>query len=108
MLRPKQISNSEQNVTKVTEVVENEYINPFGLDVDKNSLVDVSSGMSLPEEITDKVLYQRKKGKGLVEVFTNNRLLSSNVKFYKAVTKKDSKTYIVKSKRGVQAIGEVN
>ena len=28
--------------TKVTEVVENEYINPFGLEVGKNSLVKTS------------------------------------------------------------------
>ena len=32
-LRPKQISNSEQKITKVTDAVENEYINAFWLNV---------------------------------------------------------------------------
>ena len=65
--RLKQILNCTLKVTKVTEVVENECINPFGLNVDKNSLVNISSGTSLPEEITDKVLNQLKKGKELAE-----------------------------------------
>ena len=68
-LWPKQILNSELKVTKVTEVVVNEYINPFGLEEDKDSLVKISSGTFLPEEITDEVLNQLKKGKELAEEF---------------------------------------
>ena len=114
-LQPKQILNSEQKVTNVIEVVENEYINPFGLEVDKNSFVNISSGMSLPEEITDEVLNQLKKGKKLAEELTNNMWLSSNVKFHKAITKNNCKSFknsrkacTVKSKRGAQETVEVN
>ena len=91
-LWPKQILNSELKVTKVTEAVENGYINPLGLEVD-NSLVSITSGPSLPEEITYEVLNRLKKGKELAEELTNDRLLSSNVKFHKAITKNDCKSF---------------
>lgn len=44
-LRPKQVVNSELRITKVVNVVEKQYINAFGLDVDKDNLVNISSGI---------------------------------------------------------------
>ena len=61
-LRPRQILNSEVKVQNVTNVIENDYINPFGLDIDPDSLVNISSDVSLPNEIAEEVLNQEKKG----------------------------------------------
>ena len=44
-LRPKQVVNSELRITKVVNVVEKQYINAFGLDVDKDNIVNISSGI---------------------------------------------------------------
>ena len=37
-LRPSQILKTDKMVTNAIDVITNEYINPFGLDIDKNHL----------------------------------------------------------------------
>ena len=49
-LRPKQILKSEKKVTKVTEAVENEYIYPFGLHLEKNGLAHLLWNISNRED----------------------------------------------------------
>ena len=115
-LRPRQIINSEERVTTVMDVIENQYINPFGLDVDKDDLVNISSGTSLPHNIADEVVNQLEKGKELADHFTENRLFDSKVKFHNAITKNDCKSFkglkktcIVKNKKtGAQTTVEAN
>ena len=46
---PKQINISEERVSKVTEVIEQEHENPFGIHVDKEKLVNTSSGVALDD-----------------------------------------------------------
>ena len=92
-LRPRQILNSELKVRRVTNIIENDYINPFGLDVDKDSLLNIGSAVSLKNDITNNILNQVEKGKKLAEEFTENTLLSTNVKFHKAITKNDCKSF---------------
>ena len=95
-------------------MIENDYINPFGLDIDPDSLVNISSGVSLPNEIAEEVLNQEKKGKVLVKEFNENRLFSSNTKFHEAIKRNDCKSFnstkkkCVVKKNGVQATVEVN
>ena len=97
-LRPKQILKSEKKVTKVTEAVENEYIYPFGLHVEKNGLANICSGISLTEKIKGKVLNLPKKGKGLAEELNKDSLLSPSIKFrnaksFKNIYKKQLKKF---------------
>lgn len=113
-LRPRQIVNSEVKVRNVTNVVENDYINPFGLDIDQDCLVNITSGVSLPNEIAEEILNQETKGKKLVETFNENRLFSTKSKIHESIKKNDCKSfksskvkYVVK-KNGVQGTVEVN
>ena len=46
-LRPLQILTAERKVSNVTNVIENDYINPFGLQIDKENLLNIGSGVSV-------------------------------------------------------------
>lgn len=65
-------------------VIENQYVNPFGLNVNKDILVSIS----LPYNFANEALNQEQKGKSLAEGLSENVGLNSNAKFQKAVTKK--------------------
>ena len=43
-LRYTEISNTERNVGRVMDVLENEYFNPFGVSIDQQELYNLSSG----------------------------------------------------------------
>ena len=51
-LRPLQILNSEQKVSTVMNIIKN-VVNPFGLSVDKETLLNIGFGVSVPPEIAD-------------------------------------------------------
>ena len=53
-MRPKQINISEEKVSQVTKIFEQEYENPFGIHVGKEILVNISSGAALHDDITEK------------------------------------------------------
>ena len=93
-LRPTQVLNSEFKVTKVVDVIENLYINPFGLDVDKEKLVNISSGTFFIRQhcrwSTESI---KKKGKELADNFMENRIFGSNTKFHTSITKNDCKSF---------------
>ena len=102
-------------VANVAKIIELDYIDPFGLDAEKESLVNIASGMSLADDITPEVLKQVEKGKELAKDFTDNRLITSNVKFHNPIKKNDCKSFkiskkvvVVKTKTGAQACAEVN
>ena len=80
------------------DVIENLYINPFGLDVDKEKLVNISSGTFLPDNNADRVLNQLKKGKELADNFMENRISGSNTKFHTSITKNDCKSFMSSKK----------
>ena len=46
---PKQINISEERVSQVTEVIEQEHENPFGIHVDKEKLINTSPGVALDD-----------------------------------------------------------
>ena len=54
-LRPSQILTSEKMVTKVIEVLQEEYINPFSVLVDKEQLYNLSSGVPVSADLADEI-----------------------------------------------------
>ena len=79
-LRPSQILTSEKMVTKVIEVLQEEYINPFSLLVDKEQLYNLSSGVPVSADLADEILNTRSIGMDISEKFTTERLLESGTK----------------------------
>ena len=94
-------------------VNENQYINPFGLDV---KIVNISSEICLPKNVADEVLNQVEKGKKLAKDFSEKIIFNSNTKLYKAIAENHCKSFlnskkscIAKNKKyGAQAKVEVN
>ena len=54
--RPKHIITSEEKVSQVKEVIEQEYENSFGIHVDKEKFINISSGIVL-EENTKNIIW---------------------------------------------------
>ena len=76
---PKQINISEEKVSQVTKIFEQEYENPFGIHVDTEKLVNISSGEALDDDITESILNMIDVGKSLMEDFGQNRLVSKEI-----------------------------
>ena len=68
-MRPKQINISEVKVLQVTKIFEQEYKNPFGIHVDKEKLVNISSGAALDDDIAESILNMVDVGKSRIEDF---------------------------------------
>ena len=62
-MRPKQINISEEKVSQVTEIIEEEYENPFGIHVDKEKSVKTISGVALDDDIAESILNMVDVGK---------------------------------------------
>ena len=54
--RPSQILTTEKLVQEVIRIFREDYINPFDIGIDKNTLVNISSGKPLKEEATEFLL----------------------------------------------------
>ena len=55
-LRPLQILNSEESINNLQDVIKNEDVNSFGIDIDTNKLINLSSCESVDDEITTNIL----------------------------------------------------
>ena len=71
-MRPKQINISEEKVSQVTKIFKHEYENPFRIHVDKEKLVNISSGVALHDDIAESILNMVDVGKRRMEDFVQN------------------------------------
>ena len=69
LLRPSQILQTNECVISVMKVFSEDYINPFGLVVEKDQLVNVSSGVALPDQIAEELLLISEVGARKYEEF---------------------------------------
>ena len=74
-LLPSQILKSEKMVTNAIDVITNEYINPFGLDIDKNHLYNLSSGIAIEDSLATEIINLNTIGKELAVTFKQERML---------------------------------
>ena len=54
-LFPIQILKLEESFSKLQDVIENEYVNPFGIDIGTNKLYNISSGESVDDEVATNI-----------------------------------------------------
>ena len=78
-MRPKQINISEEKVSQVTKIFGQEYENPFGIHVDTEKLINISSREALDDDITESILNMIDAGKSIMEDFGQNRLVSKEI-----------------------------
>ena len=55
-LKPSQVLQTNERVNRIVKVLNEDYINPFGLDIEKDSLINVSSGVPQPDAIANDIL----------------------------------------------------
>ena len=97
-LRPSQIIKSEAMVSKVIQILEDEYINPFGVQVDEEKLINLSSGVPLADAVAEDILSIPSEGKRLAEAFKNDRIYSKSALFHDPIKKCKVKTFQSSSK----------
>ena len=78
---------SEEKVLQVTEVIEQEYENPFGIHVNKEKLVNISSGITLDDDIAESILNMVDVGKSRMKYFRQKGLISKDTSFHAPIKK---------------------
>ena len=73
-LRPSNILKLEKIVAETVRVLEEEYLNPFGVTLDESCLYNLSSSEALPADIADDITKCYSKGLELMYVFTGRLL----------------------------------
>ena len=66
-MRPKQINKSEEKVSQVTKIFEQEYENQFKIHDNKEKLVNISSGRAVDDDIAENILNMVNVRKSRVE-----------------------------------------
>ena len=80
-LRPSRILKSEKQVSDVLHVLEEEYLNPFDLEIDQTHLYNLSSGVHVQDEWAKEIVSLKQKGEELCEQFKRERLTTSGKSF---------------------------
>ena len=71
------------------EVLKEEYVNPFDVNLAQEQLVNLSSGVTLPDEMASEILSARSVGEEECEKFRSERLKSNKVKFHEQIEEKN-------------------
>lgn len=72
-LREREIRKSEERVTRLMQVMKEDFINPFDANIDKQELFNLASGRPLSEEASSSLLSAEERGQIRYEEF-NQRL----------------------------------
>lgn len=86
-LRPSMILKTEKMAEKVVKVLKDEYVNPFGAELDKHELYNLSSGVPLPGDISDQILAIRDIGRTEFTTFVQERLIDKSVPFHDSISR---------------------
>ena len=73
-LRPSQILKSEERVSAVVRVLQDEYLNPFDLEVDATHLFNLSSGIHVQDDLAKEIVSIKEKGVKLSEHFKKRKI----------------------------------
>jgi hypothetical protein len=92
-LRPSQIIKSEEVVSKVIHVLKEEYINPFGIQIDESNLFNLSSGVPVEDTVADDILSNTSEGEKMSEFFTRERIHQRSKPFHDPIKKCKIKTF---------------
>ena len=66
-LREVQIKKSEERVQKITYVLENQFINPFSTDLERDKLCNLASGKPVRDDIADSLLTLEERGSAMMD-----------------------------------------
>ena len=109
-VRPSQIRKSEKLVSNVIRVLTEDYVNPFGVNVDQENLVCLSSSVPVNEDAKEDLLSLQSRGKLQHETFVKSRLEKQDVPFHEPIKRNKNKGFTsrVKAKTGDKRSVDVN
>ena len=90
-MSPKQINRSEEKLSQVTKIFEQEYENSFRAHVEKEKLVNISSGAAMINDIVENILNMVDVGKSRGENVGQNQLVSKDISFHAPIKKNNYK-----------------
>ena len=83
--------NYQEKLSEVTELTEQEYKNPFGIYVNKEKLVKISSGVVLDDDIGESIM--NNIGKSRIAEFTQKLLIPKEISFHAPIKKSNYKSF---------------
>ena len=113
-LRNSEIIKSEENVANVIHVLNNEYLNPLDVTLDKDKLFNLSSGVAKEDDL-EKLLNIWQTSKDQSDQFSTKRILSTEIPFHdvirrnkiplfhtrKVIVKKDKTIKVISANRDI-------
>ena len=75
VLQLSQIIKSEDKVSRLVQILENDYINLFSVTLEATKLFNLSSGVTVEDDLAYKILNIIDVGKSLAETFRNETLI---------------------------------
>ena len=78
---------------QVTEVIKQEYENPFGIHVNEEKLVNISLAVTLDDDIAENILNVVDVGKNRMKVFRQKQLISKEISFHAPIKKSNYKLF---------------
>ena len=112
--RPSQIIKSEHRVTKLKEILGNEFPNPFDPSLENEYLFNIGSGIPVDKDLAEAILAMKDKGEDLCKVFLQNRILSTKEKIHNPIKRQEKTLFQNSSKKvtvkqsGKEKVIEVN
>lgn len=85
-LRQKEIQKSEVHVTKIIDVLENDYWSPFSVFLEEEEVYNLSSGKKYNGDVS-KLIDIKKQGQLLMDTFWNERIQSGKTPFHAPIHK---------------------
>ena len=84
-LRSSQIINSEDKVSWLVQILDNDYVNPVSVTLEETKLFSLGSGVAVEDDLTDKTLNIIDVGESLSKTFRNGRLIQPNIPFHEPI-----------------------
>ena len=84
-LRSSQIINSEDKVSWLVQILDNDYVNPVSVTLEETKLFSLGSGVAVEDDLADKTLNITDVGESLSKTFRNGRLIQPNIPFHEPI-----------------------
>ena len=112
--RPSQILKSEKYVTDLVEVLRNDFVNPFDSNIDKDKLLNLSSGIPVNDDLAEDILKIKDRGIDSYNEFVEKRIKSQAIKVHDPIKRqkcalfKDTERKVTLKHKGNEKTIEAN
>ena len=84
---------SENFVEKITKVMTMEYLNPFDVKLDPETLYNLSSGVPVEASLAEEILSVKQLGEECYKDFVDNRIRKTTLKIHDPINRNKTKLF---------------